>query len=104
MELLKMIHVFFRLFILCALSVIITMFTPEKNIYPQDNVSGAETDTCITSKCHAVMGKDAFVHMPVADGECMACHLRMPRELAHQQELIAYDVDRLDPLAIIDAV
>jgi hypothetical protein len=35
-------------------------------------------------------------------GECLACNLRLPIELAHEQDLIVYDVDRLDPLAVID--
>ena len=35
-------------------------------------------------------------------GSCLACNLRLPIELAQQQDLVAYDVDRLDPLAIID--
>lgn len=33
-----------------------------------------KADSCITSKCHAKMGKDKFVHGPIAAGECTACH------------------------------
>lgn len=35
-------------------------------------------------------------------GSCLSCSLRMPIQLTQKQDLIAYDVDRLDPLAIID--
>jgi predicted CXXCH cytochrome family protein len=31
-------------------------------------------ETCVTSSCHATMGKAAFVHGPVAVGECTSCH------------------------------
>lgn len=31
-------------------------------------------DSCITAKCHAGMGKEKFVHGPVAAGECTVCH------------------------------
>src|SRR5574340_137153 len=30
--------------------------------------------SCITEKCHATMGKDKFVHGPVAVGDCGVCH------------------------------
>jgi len=33
-----------------------------------------KTDTCITETCHSTMGKDKFVHGPVAVGECTSCH------------------------------
>ena len=36
-------------------------------------------------------------------GSCLACSLRMPVHLARIHELMAYDVDRLDTLALIDA-
>jgi len=29
---------------------------------------------CVTSSCHAVMGKARYVHDPVAGGECDSCH------------------------------
>ncbi len=35
--------------------------------------AGTKT-SCITTECHAKMGKDKFVHGPVAEGECVACH------------------------------
>lgn len=33
-----------------------------------------KTDSCITESCHATMGKDKFVHGPVAVGDCASCH------------------------------
>jgi predicted CXXCH cytochrome family protein len=31
-------------------------------------------ESCITGSCHANMGKDKFVHGPVAGGDCDVCH------------------------------
>jgi predicted CXXCH cytochrome family protein len=31
-------------------------------------------NSCVTDKCHSTMGKDTFVHGPVAVGNCAACH------------------------------
>lgn len=33
-------------------------------------------DACVTDKCHAGMGKEKFVHGPVAVGDCFSCHER----------------------------
>jgi len=32
-------------------------------------------DSCVTDKCHSKMGKDKFVHGPVAVGDCASCHV-----------------------------
>ncbi len=32
------------------------------------------SDSCVTADCHADMGKAKFVHEPVANSECDACH------------------------------
>lgn len=40
-----------------------------------------ETDTCITSKCHATMGTEKFVHGPVAAGQCSVCHGKSPKHI-----------------------
>jgi predicted CXXCH cytochrome family protein len=29
---------------------------------------------CVTADCHAILGKAAVVHPPVADGDCAVCH------------------------------
>ncbi|MEI6125942.1 MAG: cytochrome c3 family protein, partial [Pseudomonadota bacterium] len=39
-----------------------------------------EKQTCVTSKCHATMGKEKFVHGPVAVGDCSACHKLLSKE------------------------
>jgi predicted CXXCH cytochrome family protein len=36
-------------------------------------------DTCITSKCHARINKQKFVHGPVVVGECTVCHGKSPK-------------------------
>jgi predicted CXXCH cytochrome family protein len=36
--------------------------------------------SCITTACHASMGKGAFVHGPVAAEECSPCHVPRPNE------------------------
>jgi predicted CXXCH cytochrome family protein len=33
---------------------------------------------CITSKCHAGIDKDRYVHGPVVVGECLMCHGKSP--------------------------
>lgn len=38
------------------------------------NVSIKAGQSCMTSECHHVMGKDKFVHGPVAAGDCSFCH------------------------------
>lgn len=35
-------------------------------------------ESCITAKCHAEMGKKAFVHGPVGAGACTVCHNPVP--------------------------
>ena len=37
-------------------------------------VAQAQTDSCVTAKCHAGMGKDKAVHNPVKEGMCTTCH------------------------------
>ncbi|MBI3378341.1 MAG: cytochrome C [Nitrospirae bacterium] len=40
----------------------------------QGTVNAQPKDSCVTDKCHSKMGKDKFVHGPVAVGECHVCH------------------------------
>lgn len=35
---------------------------------------GLAAAACVTANCHALLGKEAVVHSPVADGDCAACH------------------------------
>lgn len=44
---------------------------------PAVAATGSTTETkesCITGTCHATMGKEKFVHGPVAVGQCEVCH------------------------------
>jgi predicted CXXCH cytochrome family protein len=53
------------------------------------NISAAEDgakESCVTSSCHPTLGKAAFVHGPVAVGECTNCHKKTGK---HQFEPIA---------------
>lgn len=34
----------------------------------------APTSSCVTSECHAILGRAKYVHPPVAEGDCAACH------------------------------
>lgn len=38
------------------------------------NEGAKARESCVTDACHAKMGKDKFVHGPVAVGECLSCH------------------------------
>jgi predicted CXXCH cytochrome family protein len=40
----------------------------------------AQTESCVTAKCHASMGKDKTVHNPVKEGMCTTCHLATKAE------------------------
>lgn len=55
--------------ILCFVAISVA-FIREKGAVAQQPTK----DSCITDKCHSRMGKDKFVHGPVAVGECMVCH------------------------------
>lgn len=33
-----------------------------------------QKESCVTDKCHATMGKNKYVHGPVATGDCIFCH------------------------------
>ena len=38
--------------------------------------SGSDSaDSCITSECHAILGRAKYVHAPVAEGDCLVCHV-----------------------------
>ncbi len=37
-------------------------------------VAATVTESCVSAKCHSAMGKDKYVHGPVATGDCTFCH------------------------------
>ncbi len=43
------------------------------------SAQGEEESACITSKCHAGINKTKYVHGPVDQGECEACHGESPK-------------------------
>jgi len=55
-------NIFFRS--LCSLALIIAV----------SKGAAAQTDTCVSGNCHALMGADKFVHKPVQEGKCTTCH------------------------------
>ncbi len=42
--------------------------------------SAALADSCVTDKCHAAIGKIAYKHAPVAEGDCTDCHEQRLKE------------------------
>ncbi len=64
------------LFLFCAF---ISAGFSEKFILAQQETAEKTKDTCITSQCHDTMGKEKFVHGPVAAKECTICHGESPQ-------------------------
>lgn len=64
------------LFKLCPFICIVSIFTLEGYAAndKSSNVSIEAGQSCVTSECHPTMGKDKFVHGPVASGDCTFCH------------------------------
>ena len=40
-----------------------------------NNAAAVEKKSCVTSKCHANMGKEKYVHGPASVGQCTICHV-----------------------------
>jgi predicted CXXCH cytochrome family protein len=64
---------FFKICLLiCCINVVATESRSEKkSSYNMTLIIG---QSCTTTDCHSSMGKDAFVHGPVATGDCTFCH------------------------------
>ncbi len=60
-------------------AVFTIMFTGGTVYAQQQSSKKKQPDNCITSKCHAGLNKDKFVHGPIAAGECTICHGRAPK-------------------------
>jgi DmsE family decaheme c-type cytochrome len=56
------------------ISAIITLYYPGPAGAEDTNVQPPKTDSCITSKCHADIQKDKYIHGPVGAGKCIICH------------------------------
>ena len=46
-----------------------------RNAIAVDNNASKQEPSCVTEKCHGNMGKEKFVHGPVASGDCVFCHI-----------------------------
>ncbi|HWR59885.1 MAG TPA: cytochrome c3 family protein [Thermodesulfovibrionales bacterium] len=47
-------------------------------VFEQGDVAQAKqnsTASCVSMSCHSTMGKDSYVHGPIAVGECTMCHI-----------------------------
>lgn len=70
----------FVILFLCAVAIFITIIFSDRNTtYAQVQTPKKKADTCITSKCHAKINKQKFVHGPVVVGECTVCHGKSPK-------------------------
>ncbi|RJQ48251.1 MAG: cytochrome C [Nitrospiraceae bacterium] len=66
------------LFIVAVAAVLLTVFS-ERPISAQQKATEKQTESCITAQCHAKVGKEKFVHGPIAAGECTICHGESPK-------------------------
>jgi len=79
-------------FFICLCTVLVYKGTA----YSQSQRLPQKKVTCITSKCHANMGKDKYVHGPVATGTCYACHGDVPK---HESSPRSYKFGKIKDLA-----
>lgn len=66
-----------KLLILLSSAALAFVFLSHNNdgrAFAKDKDGDKAKESCITDSCHAGMGKDKFVHGPVAVGECTSCH------------------------------
>ncbi len=49
------------------------MFLLVMNVFLVQGVQ-AQSESCVTTRCHASMGKDKVVHNPIKEGMCTTCH------------------------------
>lgn len=67
------------IFLVCMIIIVTIFLVSYGTARAQDEPQRKDAETCITSKCHAKIGKDAFVHGPIAAGECAVCHGASPK-------------------------
>ncbi|MBI5665158.1 MAG: cytochrome C [Nitrospirae bacterium] len=60
-------------------AAVIALGLTDKTISAQEKAVEKPKDSCLTSQCHATMGKGKFVHGPVSAGECTVCHGQLPK-------------------------
>jgi len=64
-----------NIFIIFFIVAAISFFSLADILVPKDVVAAAEKQSCVTSKCHANMGKGEYVHGPVSVLQCIICHV-----------------------------
>jgi hypothetical protein len=63
-----------NIFIIFFIVALISFFSLADFFIPKD-VALAGKQSCVTSKCHANMGKGKYVHGPVSVLQCIICHM-----------------------------
>ncbi len=61
----------FRIGIMSTLLLCSVVFLPS---YHTLFAETSPTASCITENCHAIIGKDKYLHGPVAVHDCLVCH------------------------------
>jgi predicted CXXCH cytochrome family protein len=89
-------HKSLLILILYLCSIVSTIFFSGNAAYPQDMMQAREADTCITSECHAEMGKDKFTHTPLKEGQCSVCHGESPK---HKDDPGRYTFEQIGDIA-----
>lgn len=69
----------FLLIVLAALPFVVLPQMNDGRVFAQENEAGKVKESCVTEKCHVKMGKEKFVHGPVAVGECTSCHKQLKK-------------------------
>jgi len=64
----------YNIFIIFFIVAAISFFFVADILVPKD-IAAAEKQSCVTSKCHANMGKGEYVHGPVSVLQCIICHV-----------------------------
>lgn len=81
----------FLLITFAAMPLVLLPHSDNGRAFAQGAEAAQAKESCVTEKCHPNMGKEKFVHGPVAVGECTSCHKQLKK---HKFEPIA-DVGKL---------
>ncbi|MDA8170362.1 MAG: hypothetical protein M0Z48_00840 [Nitrospiraceae bacterium] len=69
-------------------------------------LAAGKKPSCVTDKCHSGMGKEKFVHGPVATGDCLFCHQQVGKHKfkptpKHVSDLCYQCHDRMDTMKTV---
>jgi predicted CXXCH cytochrome family protein len=56
------------------ISICLFFIFSELDLFKGKYANAQKLNSCVTDKCHSIMGKDKFVHGPIAVGDCLSCH------------------------------